>query len=450
MSLFKYYRPTNPMLALSPIAAYLPNRGQIVSGGKLTEWQDQSGNGYHATQGDTGKQPAFTASEANFRNNPGLSFDGVDDFLTAAIGSVAVPWTFVTVGTWDHNNATGPFVAASAAAPHGLRHISDRPTIVSSGSNMMAVDAPSTGTPFIFIGTGGDGSNDRGHFRTSGVTSTETLAGAGAGGLSGINIGSYGGGLAPWGGELTAVLVFDRALTTDEINEISDYAAANWVDVAPALLFDLDVDDATLSGSDATLVPDSSANSYDFGLGVAIPTVASDSDFNSHRSLNPGANSQRLDNDVVPIPQQWTLFFVATYVNTSGGLIKLNTFDDSNGYGISRLTSSGTISLSDESGGSVDASPTPPAGPLVGMAIFTGGANSELHIHADGQTPTIDTGTLSHSDNELGAHIMTNRVFTAKWDGKAARFIMYKGVLDSDTYDTIISDLKTTYGITTT
>lgn len=47
----------------------------------VSEWRDKSGNARHATQTTDSYRPTYSASA--FNGKPGLSFDGIDDFLVA-------------------------------------------------------------------------------------------------------------------------------------------------------------------------------------------------------------------------------------------------------------------------------------------------------------------------------------------------------------------------------
>lgn len=60
---------------------YKGDAGTIVSGDTLVTWQDQSGNGNHATQVDAAERPLL-ADSANLLNyQPVAHFDGVNDFM---------------------------------------------------------------------------------------------------------------------------------------------------------------------------------------------------------------------------------------------------------------------------------------------------------------------------------------------------------------------------------
>ena len=69
--------------------------GVTESAGDVSAWNDQSVNGNHASQGTGANQPAFVASAHNF--NPGLLFDGVDDYLDTGLDVSATTAPALTV-----------------------------------------------------------------------------------------------------------------------------------------------------------------------------------------------------------------------------------------------------------------------------------------------------------------------------------------------------------------
>lgn len=51
----------------------------VAASGQVARWQDKSGNGRHATQGEANSRP--TRSVAAFNGRDALDFDGTNDFL---------------------------------------------------------------------------------------------------------------------------------------------------------------------------------------------------------------------------------------------------------------------------------------------------------------------------------------------------------------------------------
>lgn len=60
--------------------------GVTLNGATVSDWADQSGNGYHLTQAAAPSQPTFVASDAGANNQAAIDFDGINDVLARAAG----------------------------------------------------------------------------------------------------------------------------------------------------------------------------------------------------------------------------------------------------------------------------------------------------------------------------------------------------------------------------
>lgn len=56
-----------------------------LNGATVSQWNDLSGNGRHATQATAASQPTYTASAIN--SKPAMTFDGSNDSMTSSTGS---------------------------------------------------------------------------------------------------------------------------------------------------------------------------------------------------------------------------------------------------------------------------------------------------------------------------------------------------------------------------
>lgn len=72
--------------------------GVTESGGAVSAWADQSGNGNNFIQNTAGSRPAYDAADAGFNNLPTMSGDGADDFMIAA--TTAENFISTTGHTW--------------------------------------------------------------------------------------------------------------------------------------------------------------------------------------------------------------------------------------------------------------------------------------------------------------------------------------------------------------
>jgi hypothetical protein len=78
--------------------------GVTVSSGKVTQWDDQSGNGANFVQGTDAIRPVYTAANGSFAGKPSLDFTAVGAVLTCA--STLVLKHLIVVA--NHPNALFP------------------------------------------------------------------------------------------------------------------------------------------------------------------------------------------------------------------------------------------------------------------------------------------------------------------------------------------------------
>jgi Concanavalin A-like lectin/glucanases superfamily/Secretion system C-terminal sorting domain/F5/8 type C domain len=69
--------------------------GVTLSGSNVTQWADQSGNGYNVTQATAANQPTFETNV--FNGQPAINFDGSNDFLNNITNNVVMPGAGRTV-----------------------------------------------------------------------------------------------------------------------------------------------------------------------------------------------------------------------------------------------------------------------------------------------------------------------------------------------------------------
>ena len=78
----------------------------IESAGKVTAWNDKSGNNYHASQSNASQQPTYNAIGLN--NMGTIGFDGGDTLDTSQFSSVlAQPNSVFIVGKYSSADADG-------------------------------------------------------------------------------------------------------------------------------------------------------------------------------------------------------------------------------------------------------------------------------------------------------------------------------------------------------
>jgi hypothetical protein len=98
---------TNPSVPFAPtdlsglVGWYKSGVGITLNGSNVSQWDDSSGNGNHASHATAGAQPLYNATDANFNNQATLTFDGTSDhlfangLLSSIINGTDVPFTIV-------------------------------------------------------------------------------------------------------------------------------------------------------------------------------------------------------------------------------------------------------------------------------------------------------------------------------------------------------------------
>lgn len=82
-------------------AWYKSDTGVTETSGKVSQWDDQSGNANHLTQANADQRPVKTASALN--GYPSIDFDGIDDIMKTAAFTLDQPETVFVIfkqNTW--------------------------------------------------------------------------------------------------------------------------------------------------------------------------------------------------------------------------------------------------------------------------------------------------------------------------------------------------------------
>lgn len=89
--------PFNP-LDYSPLLWVDARVGVIESGGLVSSWEDQSGNGNNLTQVDGFSQPTYTLVNSDFNGMPTVDFNGSSNYLkNDLLSSSIIDSTFIVV-----------------------------------------------------------------------------------------------------------------------------------------------------------------------------------------------------------------------------------------------------------------------------------------------------------------------------------------------------------------
>lgn len=189
----------------------------------VTQWNDLSGNGFHATQGTSAKQPTLKTNILN--GLPIVRFDGVDDFLAHTYDNNSQPFTCFAIakrsaGPVAYQNiiqAGNPLITARllSSANWGAYFTADKPSSYSIDgvfTIMSLVCRSNTDIDFVTNGTleaSAGGAWFYGAARKAIGAGTNT----GADYLT---------------GDIAEILVYNRALSTSERRRIEKYLSIKW------------------------------------------------------------------------------------------------------------------------------------------------------------------------------------------------------------------------------
>ncbi len=210
--------------------------GLVVDGsGYVQTWQDQSGQGHHATQSASGIQPLKV--DNFWAGRPVVRFDGADDRLqlptSATLGIQNHDYEMFVVGRspWG----TIQFLISSGTAEHyeihlngtqGVRFIPNSPWT----SQSVDYGSPGQFTNGAFHAFGARVDAGTGYVRVNGVQSTDTAIGAQSNQNVNLYLGTRGNAASyPLAGDLAEVIIYSRALTSAERTQVETYLMDRWL-----------------------------------------------------------------------------------------------------------------------------------------------------------------------------------------------------------------------------
>ena len=243
------------MLAGNPVASDIPltdlyfwydaadSSTVTVSGGKITQWADKSGNNLHATQGTGALQPTYSSSTQNSKNV--VTFSG-GQYLIANISVTSNVFTHFLVYRKTSTNSSSTYSRALSLwkAPNGgdfdstdsyETHLSEvsfngvTAPLIGGYRNSAAIAsiAITANTPYIYHCTlnGSAYAIQNASNTSSGTTSATSLNSdrltVGAGG-------STGGSDAFMIGWFAESIFYKRVLSAGEITQVRNYLSAKW------------------------------------------------------------------------------------------------------------------------------------------------------------------------------------------------------------------------------
>ncbi len=234
---------------------YKGNTGTTTSGNSLTDWSDQSGNGFNITQGVSANQPQLQQNEINF--NPGIVFDGGSDYLpistknyngSGALSALTTLVVFKTDYSGNNYNNNWSFLDFDRSDFFNMYiHGSNGNISFSyhSGSTTYDNDAPTTGLNDGYPHIGAVGYNNavtnETIIRVDGLEdlAANRVANGATIGVSGTRYGFVGDGSEAsayngsrnniyYDGSIAEIIHFERSLNATELNRVESYLAVKY------------------------------------------------------------------------------------------------------------------------------------------------------------------------------------------------------------------------------
>lgn len=222
---------SSAIIGAKPLAWIRADRDVTLNGATVAQVNDQSDNSRHATQGTAARQPTYIYADADFNGGPCFSFDGGDrlDFASMTLGAQTIffvgrltaagyllvhnvdalggGYMWGTTGasialsdgaTWSSKDVTANWAVTAAVKSHVWRHGGTHAThtLRTNGADVSLTDVNTTDQPATRAGALYLGANQ---------TPASGMA-----------------------GKVAELIVYDRALSTTEIEAIEAVLRARW------------------------------------------------------------------------------------------------------------------------------------------------------------------------------------------------------------------------------
>lgn len=232
------------------------DHGVETNSGKVSAWQDVSGEGHVALQADTNRQPSLTASDTALNDMPAVSLDGTDDYLDIpdnyldrlkdnAFDFGTGDFTVFVVGKTDSHTNFPRFLGKGAGGgtngfalyldnangkmrghlhdSSGTATFATSPVVSDDVARLMVVEWDRDGNMSGLSNGDAIGTLDISILSATDLSNAHPLR---------IGSSSISGG-RPLDGELAEVLIYDRVLSANERFEVEKYLAQKY-DLYPA------------------------------------------------------------------------------------------------------------------------------------------------------------------------------------------------------------------------
>ena len=205
------------------LARYRADLGVTEGAGGVTDWADQSGNGYTLSQATEANRPALVTGVINGQSVIRFTLANADHLERATTPAENQPYAWAIVAA--HPTASG-VAQWAVSAEGGFRSVgydsSDRPMMFAGST--LADDVALNANFHTIIGNFNSATSEIFVDGASVVTGD-----ANTGNIAGLVIGAGSpAGADPFGGDLAEVFLYDHALDAGEIAAMDTYVAARY------------------------------------------------------------------------------------------------------------------------------------------------------------------------------------------------------------------------------
>jgi hypothetical protein len=197
--------------------------------GNVSQWTDQGVNGFVATQSNGSNEPVLVANASN--SEPALQFSGGQtlqgsgNLHVTASGGTTVIAVDTTTAPGDQRYLVTAGGSSVAGQTRNMGYEYGEQTLSTTSHDIGGGDAaPGTGVYVVDAATLATDGTDIAFYRNGVETGTATTSGTDDVN-PGFSVGSYVNNSINWEGNVAEVLVYNRVLTGDEMNQVMVYLA---------------------------------------------------------------------------------------------------------------------------------------------------------------------------------------------------------------------------------
>ncbi|NBX79554.1 MAG: T9SS C-terminal target domain-containing protein, partial [Flavobacteriales bacterium] len=241
--------------------------GVIQNSGLVSQWNDQSGNGFNMTQSTTTARPLYVSSVNTLNNQPVIRFDGTSDFLSADFGA-----NFEQANTYFILYDNKKIGTATSGIFDGLTDPQRNTFLWGGGKLLLTSNNPISyikPQPYSYLINTLELNGNNSFIFENGAQ--KVTGNAGNTGVNGIQIGRRtNGGINYLNGDVAEFIFYNRELTSSEQSQVEKYLMDKY---APPVNLGADIN-STYGFCDTVLASSGYYTSYLWSNGATTATIS--------------------------------------------------------------------------------------------------------------------------------------------------------------------------------